>query len=185
TLVRETTRLQRLVEALLSFGRMEADARPYRFEEVDTSALVQRVAAEFRHQAAESGQRIECSGPGDGCPGQAGPEALAVALRNLIDNALKYSPHEPVVWVEWGAENGQVAIRVRDQGPGITSQERKAIFRKFVRGSAAAAGNVRGSGVGLAMVLHIVAAHGGMIQVDSEPGRGSTFTMLLPAVGRI
>jgi signal transduction histidine kinase len=182
TLVRETTRLQRLVEALLSFGRMEADARPYRFEEVDTSALVQRVAAEFRHQAAESGKRIECSGPDDGCPVQADPEALAVALRNLIDNALKYSPHEPVVWVEWGAENGQVAIRVRDQGPGITSQERKAIFRKFVRGSAAAAGNVRGSGVGLAMVLHIVDAHHGEIQVKSEPGQGSTFTILLPAL---
>jgi signal transduction histidine kinase len=182
TLVRETARLQRLVEALLSFGRMEAGARPYRFEEVEASALVERVAAEFEHQAAESGRRIERSGPDEGCPVQADPEALAVALRNLIDNALKYSPQEPVVWVHWGAENGQVAIRVRDRGAGITSEERKAIFRKFVRGSAAAAGNVRGSGVGLAMVLHIVDAHHGEIQVKSEPGHGSTFTILLPAL---
>jgi two-component system sensor histidine kinase SenX3 len=113
---------------------------------------------------------------------EADPEALAVALRNLIDNALKYSPNEPVVWVDWGMENGQVAIRVRDRGMGITAEERKAIFRKFVRGSAAASGNVRGSGVGLAMVLHIVDAHHGDILVNSEPGSGSTFTVLLPAM---
>ena len=88
------------------------------------------------------------------------------------------------MWVEWGEEAGYVAIRVRDRGPGIADWERKAIFRKFVRGSAAAAANVKGSGVGLAMVRHIVAAHRGEIRVASEPGRGSTFTMLLPAMGR-
>ena len=75
-----------------------------------------------------------------------------------------------------------MAIRVRDQGAGIAQSEMKAIFRKLVRGSAAAAANVKGSGVGLAMVRHIVAAHGGEITVASEPGRGSTFTMLLPSV---
>jgi signal transduction histidine kinase len=182
TLVRETSRLQRLVEALLNFGRMEADQRPYHFEEMDASALIERVAAEFRHQAEESGRRIELLGPEYTCPVEADPEALAVALRNLIDNALKYSPNEPVVWVEWGMESGQVAIRVRDQGMGITTEERKAIFRKFVRGSAAASGNVRGSGVGLAMVLHIIHAHHGDILVKSEPGSGSTFTVLLPAM---
>jgi signal transduction histidine kinase len=182
TLVRETQRLQRLVEALLNFGRMEAGKRPYHFEELDAGALVEGVSAEFQHQAAESGRRIELSPPEYPCSVQADPEALAVALRNLIDNALKYSPNEPAIWVEWGSDNGQVFIRVRDRGPGITAQERKAIFRKFVRGSAAAAGNVRGSGVGLAMVLHIVDAHHGEIQVSSEPGQGSTFTMLLPAM---
>ncbi|HTS65006.1 MAG TPA: HAMP domain-containing sensor histidine kinase [Candidatus Acidoferrales bacterium] len=182
TLVRETARLQRLVEALLNFGRMEAGARPFHFEEADAGALVERVAAEFEHQAAETGKRIELSGPGYPCPVEADTEALAVALRNLIDNALKYSPHEPAIWVAWGIEDGQVAIRVRDRGAGITADERKAIFRKFVRGSAAAAGNVRGSGVGLAMVLHIVDAHHGEIHVMSEPGTGSTFTILLPAM---
>jgi len=79
---------------------------------------------------------------------------------------------------------GRQAVQARSgyQGPGITSQERKAIFRKFVRGSAAASGNVRGSGVGLAMVLHIIDAHHGDILLNSEPGNGSTFTVLLPAV---
>jgi signal transduction histidine kinase len=182
TLVQETSRLQRLVEALLNFGRMEAGKRPYHFEEMDARALVERVAEEFRHHTEETGRRIELAGPDCPCPVEADPEALAVALRNLIDNALKYSPNEPAVWVDWALENGHVVIRVRDHGMGITAEERKAIFRKFVRGSAAASGNVRGSGVGLAMVLHIIDAHHGDILLNSEPGHGSTFTVLLPAL---
>jgi signal transduction histidine kinase len=182
TLVRETSRLQRLVEALLNFGRMEAGKRPYHFEELDARALVERVAAEFQQHIDETGRKIELAGPDCQLPVEADPEALAVALRNLIDNALKYSPNEPSVWVEWAIENGQVAIRVRDRGMGIKAEERKAIFRKFVRGSAAASGNVRGSGVGLAMVLHIIDAHHGDILVNSEPGSGTTFTVLLPAL---
>ena len=182
TLVRETARLQRLVEALLNFGRMEAGARQYRFEEIDTAALVRRVAAEFEEQLAGSGRRIELQGEDGECRIEADPEAMSVALRNLVDNALKYSPNQPAVWVEWCRENGRVAIRVRDRGAGIPAAERKAVFRKFVRGSAALAGNVKGSGVGLAMVQHIVTAHGGEIGVESETGKGSTFTILLRTV---
>ena len=181
TLVRETTRLQRLVEALLNFGRMEAGARQYRFEELETSSLVERVVAEFETQIAASGRHIELDRTAGNCRIDADPEALSVALRNLVDNALKYSPDCPTVWVEWVQENSRVAIRVRDRGMGILPSERRAIFRKFFRGSAAAAANVKGSGVGLAMVRHIVAAHGGDITVASEPGQGSTFTILLPA----
>jgi signal transduction histidine kinase len=180
TLVRETTRLQRLVEGLLNFGRMEAGVRQYRFESTDAGAVVERVASEFESGIAAAGRRIELTpGPGECCI-DADPEALTVAVRNLVDNALKYSPDRPAVWVEWGVENRHVAIRVRDEGAGIDASERRAIFRKFVRGSAAAAGNVKGSGVGLAMVRHIVTAHGGDIRVVSQPGQGSTFTILLP-----
>jgi signal transduction histidine kinase len=183
TLVKEASRLQRLVEALLNFGRMEAGARQYRFEEMDAASLVERVVSEFEPQIAGAGRHIELNGAG-GCRIEADPEAISVALRNLVDNAIKYSPDYPTVWIEWGEEAGHVAIRVRDLGPGIADWERKVIFRKFVRGSAAAAGNVKGSGVGLAMVRHIVAAHRGEIRVASEPGKGSTFTMILPAMGR-
>jgi signal transduction histidine kinase len=181
TLVRETQRLQRLVEALLNFGRMEAGARAYRFEEIQTASLVHRVAGEFESQLA-SGRRIELRGPEATCAINADPDALSVVLRNLIDNALKYSPEHPAIWVQWGVERAQVAIQVRDEGLGITAAERRAIFRKFVRGTAAAAANVKGSGVGLAMVKHIIAAHHGEIRVDSTPGAGSTFTVVLPAL---
>src|ERR1019366_5577559 len=117
TLVRETTRLQRLVEALLNFGRMEAGVRQYRFEEMDAASLVGRVAGEFEAQLA-AGRRIELSGPDATCAINADPDALSVVLRNLIDNALKYSPEHPAIWVQWGLERAQVAIRVRDEGLG-------------------------------------------------------------------
>ena len=184
TLVRETARLQRLVEALLNFGRMEAGARQYHFEEISAASLVHGVVSEFEPQLASAGRHIELHGSEDACRIEADPEAMSVVLRNLVDNALKYSWDQPVVWVEWGKENERVAIRVHDQGAGIAPEEMKAIFRKFVRGSAAAAGNVKGSGVGLAMVRHIVDAHGGDLLVESEPGEGTTFTVLLRAVDR-
>lgn len=182
TLLRESGRLERLVEGLLNFGRMEAGARQYHFEELDTTNLVHRVVAEFAPQLEAQGRHIELSGTAAPLKIDADPEAIGVALRNLVDNAIKYSPGRPTVWIDWGPFHHYVAIRVRDQGPGIPESERRKIFRRFVRGSAAASTNAKGSGVGLAMVRHIVAAHGGEITVSSEAGQGSVFTMLLPEV---
>jgi signal transduction histidine kinase len=185
TLVKETARLQRLVEGLLHFGRMDAGARQYRFEELDAGGLVRRVVSELEPHAAALGRRIEATGAPQACMIEADPEAISVALRNLLDNALKYSPDQPAVWVEWEGRDSWIAIRVRDKGLGIPAAERNAIFRRFVRGSAAKAANAKGSGLGLAMVRHIVAAHGGQVVVASEPGEGSEFTMLLPARGSL
>jgi signal transduction histidine kinase len=184
TLVKETTRLQRLVESLLNFGRMEAGARQYVFEALNVAQVVERVVSEFEPQLAGSGRRIEVIGSDPPCLIEADPDAISMALRNLLDNALKYSPDNPAVWVEWKAREDFVAIEVRDRGRGIAESERRAIFQKFVRGSAAAATNVKGSGVGLAMVRHIVSAHGGAITVTSQPGRGSAFTILLRSAER-
>jgi two-component system phosphate regulon sensor histidine kinase PhoR len=180
TLVKETMRLQRLVESLLDFGRMEAGARKYRFAQVDVGALVRQVAADLESQAGGSGQRIQASGA-DGCRVEADPEALSTAVRNLLDNAMKYSPGQPIVWVDWKAEDRGVAIRVRDQGLGISASEQKIVFQKFVRGTSALEHNVKGTGVGLAIVNQIIAAHQGRIELTSEPGKGSTFTIWLPA----
>jgi signal transduction histidine kinase len=182
TLLRESARLERLVEGLLNFGRMEAGGRQYHFEELDATRLVHQVVAEFSPQLEAQGRRIELSGAPAPLRIDADPEAISVALRNLVDNAIKYSPDHPTVWIDWGLSNHYVEIRVRDLGPGIPESERRKIFRRFVRGSAAASTNAKGSGVGLAMVRHIVAAHGGEITVASEAGQGSVFTMLLPEV---
>lgn len=184
TLVGETRRLQGLVETLLNFRKMEEGARQYRFEEIDAGELVEGVVAEFGPQLTASGRRIEVSRPPTRCPVEADAEALALAVRNLIDNALKYSPGQPAVSVEWDCGNGAIAIRVRDRGMGIPAAEQPLIFQKFVRGSAAVAANVKGTGVGLAMVNHVVRAHGGEVRVESAVGEGSTFTILLPACGR-
>jgi len=180
TLVAETRRLQRLVETVLNFGRMEDGARRYRLEETDAGEVVERVVREFEPDLAASGRRIEVTRPSGGWPVQADPEALALAVRNLIDNALKYSPGDTAVFVSWEREDGSVAIRVRDRGMGIPASEQRVIFQKFVRGRAAVTANVKGTGVGLAMVSHIMRAHGGEVSVVSAPGDGSTFTLRLP-----
>jgi signal transduction histidine kinase len=109
------------------------------------------------------------------------PEELKTAIWNLIDNAIKYSPGQPLVWVRCHRDRDRAAICVVDRGVGIPRSEQRSIFGKFVRGRAAIDANVKGTGVGLSMVQQIVAAHGGEIQLQSEPGQGSTFTLLLPA----
>jgi signal transduction histidine kinase len=84
------------------------------------------------------------------------------------------------VWVELAQSDVQVEIKVRDQGVGIPRGEQRRIFEKFVRGTAARASDVRGTGIGLALARQIVRAHGGDITLESEPGQGSTFRVALP-----
>ncbi len=177
---RATRRLSRLVESLLDFGRMEAGARPYRLERLDVGELVKATVEEFKQEANFKCLVMEYSVPEEGPMAKADREALSQAIWNLMDNAAKYSGDSPVVHVEVGAGK-QVAIKVRDLGIGISPSERDRILRKFVRGSSAKTCGVKGTGIGLAMVKHIVDAHGGKLLVASEPGKGSTFTILLPA----
>ena len=172
-------RLERLVETLLNFGRLEARAQEFKVRQLDAGHLAAQAAAAVERELGNT-RTIEYAGEKD-CWIRGDPEALIVALRNLLDNAVKYSPPEAGVRVEWKRTGTRVAIQVQDQGLGILAAERNSIFDKFVRGSAAAALNVRGTGVGLAMVRQIVAAHGGEIRLESEPGKGSRFTILLPA----
>ncbi len=180
-LAAEAARLQRLVETLLNFGRMEAGAARYRFVDLDAAALVREVVDDIQPAAHESGKAIDIDGPAVDIRVRADQSALSVALRNLIDNAIKYSPGEPTVWVRWRKDQDYAAICVVDRGVGIPQSEQQSIFGKFVRGRAALETNIKGTGIGLAIVQQIVAAHGGEIRVESEPGRGSTFTLLLPA----
>ncbi len=177
---RATERLHRLVESLLDFGRMEAGKRPYTLQRVDAGALVRDVVQEFRREIEGRGFDLRCSVE----PGEhhidADAEALARAIWNLLDNAVKYSADERKIDVSVGRTSGEVSISVRDHGIGIPAGDEKRIFQKFVRLDAATSRGIKGSGIGLAMVQHIVAAHGGTLRVASVEREGSTFTILLP-----
>ncbi len=176
---RATNRLSRLVEHLLDFARMEAGALRYQFEPVNLGTLARDVVDEFENLAATGGHVITV-GIDPALPEvQADPEALGQALWNLLDNAIKYSPGRPAVRVDVVREGDFAAIRVRDEGFGIERLEQKQLFRKFFRGSAAGRTHAKGAGIGLAMVDYIVRAHRGRIRVESEPGIGSTLTILL------
>ena len=179
-LARATGRLERLVEGLLDFGRMEAGVQVYDMQSVDPAVVAREVAEEFRPEAAGEGYALEVS-VAAGLPSiRADREALGRALRNLLENAVRYSPDCRTVWLEVAREGSEVAFRVRDRGFGIDPREQRAILRKFVRGEAARAAGIKGTGVGLTIVSGVVEAHSGRLRIDSRPGEGSTFTILLP-----
>ncbi len=181
-LSRESQRLRRLVEGLLNFGRLQAGALEYRFENLDPAALVGQVVAEFEEEGNSRDCRIELSACDSLPQVRADREALGCVVWNLLDNAIKYSPEKPAVWIRFGRLDSRVSIAVRDEGIGIARTEQDAIFAKFTRGTAAKALHVRGTGIGLSMARQIMQDHGGEITLDSEPGKGSTFTLLLPVV---
>lgn len=179
---RATERLTRLVESVLDFGRMEAGARPYHFESRDCADLVERVVEDFRAQPQAAGYVVKFARNGN-IPVDADEEALSRAVWNLLDNAVKYSPDVSPIEVGVSERDGTVSIAVRDHGLGIPARERKRIFLRFQRGEQARTLGIRGTGIGLAMVDQIVRAHNGHVEVESEAGAGSMFTIVLPAKG--
>ncbi len=176
----ETERLHRMVETLLTFGRVEAGAHAWRFESASVSDLLDTIATEFRREPSERDRDLVIDVEA-GLPDIAvDREAMSRAIWNLLENAAKYSdPAAPVVVSARRTARG-VSIDVRDRGPGIAPDERERIFRKFVRGRSATQSGARGVGIGLALVKTIVEAHGGTIGVTSELGVGSTFRIELP-----
>jgi signal transduction histidine kinase len=182
---RATGRLHRFVESLLDFGRMEEGRRPYSFQRLDAGALAKDVAEEFGTETRSRGFTVDCIIDSVAYSVDADPEALSRAVRNLLDNAAKYSGHSRKIELTVCRSGSQVCIAVRDYGLGIPVSEQKHIFQKFIRGAAAKSQGIEGTGIGLAMVRHIVNAHGGRISVASAPGKGSTFSIVLPAAGTI
>lgn len=183
---RNTERLHRLVESLLDFARMESHRKPYDLQSVDASALVADVVAEFQKEVADRSLTITLAiEPTAPARLHADAMALSNALWNLLDNAVKYSPDTRLIHVTVRRRERGIAISVRDEGLGVPARERKEIFGRFVRGETASRLGIKGTGLGLALVSHIVEAHGGTIELESEEGVGSTFIIVLPEVGSV
>lgn len=179
TMARATSRLQRLVEQLLDFGRMEAGATPYRLQPIDASTLANSVAREFQQEVEPRGFTLHYT-PTQPLPILADAEALSTALWNLLDNAAKYSGDSRNIKLEVTPDSEAIQLKVTDYGLGIEPAEQQTIFQKFVRGEYSKSSGIKGTGIGLAMVTHIVAGHNGRILLSSSPGRGSTFSIQLP-----
>jgi signal transduction histidine kinase len=178
---RNTERLHRLVESLLDFARMESGRRAYDLRPVDAGALTSEVVAAFQKEVAPRGFTIDLEIERTAnVQTRADASSLTNALWNLLDNAVKYSPDRRLIRVSVHRHLAGVAMSVRDEGLGIPAHERKDIFFRFVRGEKASRLGIKGTGLGLAMVSHIVHAHGGTIELESEEGVGSTFTIALP-----
>ena len=160
---------------------MESGRHIAHMEESDTGELVRQVVEDFRGQACANPHRVELRMPSERCRIRADRDGLTRALWNLLENAVKYSPESSTVRVSVEHRREQVGISVEDEGCGIPENEQRQVFRKFVRGTAARDLQVKGTGIGLAMVERIVREHHGRVELTSVSGRGSRFTILLPA----
>jgi signal transduction histidine kinase len=180
----DTRRLQRLVESLLDFSRMEAGRKAYHLRPQRIDALTHDVVDEFRDALRERDVSVAVTVADDARIAiQADAVALSNAIWNLLENAVKYSPDRPVIEVAVRRVSTGVAIAVRDYGLGIPAHEQPHVFERFMRGTRAIALGIKGTGLGLALVSHVVSAHGGRVSVDSVEGQGSTFTIWLPGAG--
>lgn len=180
TILRETERLTRLVNNILNFSRMEAGKKEYHFASLDLNGVVSGVLDTYHHHLQSDGfaPRIELQ---SGLPLIRGDaEAIAEALINLLDNAAKYSGDEKFLRVATRANDRTASIEVQDHGIGIAPEHRDKVFETFYRVSSGPVHTTKGSGLGLTLVKHIMEAHGGRVELESMPGKGSTFRLLFP-----
>lgn len=177
---KESERLTALINNILDFSRIEAGRKEYDFRETDIAELVRNTLDSYRFQIEQQGFALE-EQIDPGIPRvRVDREAIARALVNLVNNALKYSDNEKFLGVRLYRENAVLKLEVSDRGIGIERHEQSRIFEKFYRTCDPLVHNTKGSGLGLSLVRHITQAHGGEVEVESTPGRGSKFTMLLP-----
>jgi signal transduction histidine kinase len=171
----ETTRLAALIGDVLDTSRIEAGTFSFTFTDVDVAEIVQDVVTAAAIGQDEVRVRAEV---GELPPVRGDRERLRQVLQNLVDNAVKYSPADGDVQVSARQDNGVVRINVVDAGPGIPTEDQRLIFEKFGRSNAG--GAKPGTGLGLFIARSIAEAHGGSLVVESEPRRGSCFTLELP-----
>lgn len=177
----ESRRLTQLINNILDFSRIESGRRVYTFERVDLEELLTETLSTFAVRLRSSGLELEYEGPGGPLPEIEGDRnALDRAVANLLDNAVKYSDGGRRIVVRLENGGAEARIAVIDEGVGIPKEEHERIFERFHRVSTGLVHDVKGTGLGLSLVRHIVEAHGGSVSVESEVGRGSTFTLRLP-----
>ncbi len=176
----ESDRMSRLITNLLDFARLEREPHSLHLCKTNLAQLAVKELEAFRHQIQKDGFELITHLDPTVPDTMADPNAISMALFNLLDNSVKYSVDRKQVTVSVSRTNGFVDLAVRDEGIGIPESERHKIFDKFFRGSAAEAKNIRGNGIGLAITRQVAEMHGGEVRVESEPGRGSTFTLRIP-----
>jgi len=178
----ESRRLTQLINNILDFASIESGRKSYRFERACLEDVVAETLKTFEVRLRQNGFQITYQGPeGSLPPVLLDSGAIAQSLSNLLDNAVKYSNGGREIQVAVRQQDGWVIVSVRDQGIGIPKDEVDKIFDRFHRVSTGLVHDVKGSGLGLSIVRHIVEAHHGKVTVESRVGEGSTFSIWLPA----
>ena len=176
---KESRRLAALVQDIIELSRLQASDAIVQGQEVNIDSVVAEAVDRSHLIAEEKGIAITVGGHlvepilGDA-------DLLMTAIRNLIDNAIRYSPENTTVGVGIRQRDGYAQISVTDQGPGISAEEQERVFERFYRVDSARSRQTGGTGLGLSIVKHVLANHGGEVSLWSQPGHGSTFTLRLP-----
>jgi len=179
-LLEQSERLSLLIDNILDFARMEEGKKEFEFEMVDMGPLLQELISTIQQQVRHEGFTVQAEIDTPLPSIQVDRAAMTQAITNLIDNAIKYSAGAKKIHVRGFARNQYLVIAVQDFGIGIEPEEIDKVFERFFRGGDELTRTVKGSGLGLTLVKQIVEAHHGSVHVESEPGRGSTFSIRLP-----
>lgn len=178
---REGNRLSEMVEQILEFAGARARRPKYDLQPVSIPNLIETVLTDCQPLIEEKGFIVEKQIAAHLPEVLADPKAFKQSLQNLVSNAIKYSNGSNWIRISAKSEQGQISISVEDEGFGIDAREQRQIFEPFYRGQRAVAEQIHGNGLGLSLVKKIVEAHGGEIKVHSETGKGSRFTIQIPA----
>jgi two-component system sensor histidine kinase SenX3 len=178
-LTKESERLARITQEIIELSRLQAADALTKPDVVEIDHVV-ALAVDQNRVAADSNHVTIVTGGDKGAEVYGDEPLLAVALHNLIANAIQYSPKNSRVGIGVSNSDGVVEISVTDQGVGIPEEELERVFERFFRIDASRSRHTGGSGLGLSIVKHVVQNHGGDIRVWSQPGNGSTFTVRLP-----
>jgi signal transduction histidine kinase len=181
TIVSESERLTRLLDNVLDFAKIEAGRKTYHLRPCSPADVVRSAASTMGDLLARNGFHLDIAIDDEMPLVLADRDALEQALLNLLGNAVKYSGSGRRIQLGVHSQDGRVVIDVADAGIGIPPAEQSRIFEKFYRVNDPAHASIPGTGLGLTLVAHVVAAHHGDIQVHSEVGRGTTFSIVLPA----
>jgi signal transduction histidine kinase len=176
----ESTRLERLVENVLRFAAISRGRMPGERAVINISEILDSELNFFRDVFAASGILVETYVPRELPMIEADREPVRHAIRNILENAIKYGGSGGWIGVSACEAGNAIEIRVADDGPGIPSEERERIFEPFFRGSRAIRDQAPGAGLGLSLAAEIVGAHGGSIAADAGPEGGSVITVRLP-----
>ena len=179
----ESLRLNKMIDNILDFSKIEAGRKAYVFAAGDMAEVIEHVLSSYRYQIINSGFDVQTNIQPDLPPVLIDRDAMEQAISNLLDNAIKYSGDVKQLSIATERRGSDLSIEIADRGIGIPRAEQAKVFEKFYRVGNGLVHDVKGSGLGLSLVKHIVEAHNGTISVESEVGKGSRFTILLPLIG--
>jgi len=169
-----------VIDNILDFSKIEAGRKTYNFAPGDMAEVIENVLSSYRYQITNSGFDIQTNIKPDLPPVSIDRDAMTQAVSNLLDNAIKYSREVKQLSITTDRHGSDLSVEIADQGIGIPRGEQAKIFEKFYRVGNGLVHDVKGSGLGLSLVKHIIEAHKGTISVESDVGKGSRFTILLP-----